>query len=153
MNRIAKIALRALANGLSLFKNHIVGLFKQQKWRDAFTVFINALQKGINRLFDADPNNDAQMNQIAVDIFSDPVFLSFQSAAFDGIVAKIDNQNIREALLGTEKLRSQLIQIFGDANPNNKEQVEAYLKEYLQSEDFMASVLNLLEAMAEFGKK
>lgn len=144
-----KWAIKLLLGALNIFTDIVMSKINVEWVKKSVGLTIKRLALFGEALTDADPNDKAQIEQIAKQTLLSPEFQELERSVVVELVSKIENQKLANMLLQTNDLRLQLFAVLGDDNKQNSEQLKAVLETFVKTEEFDSIVIGLAELLAD----
>lgn len=98
----------------------------------------------ITVLSDTDPDDEAQMLEVANKLFSDGPFRKGSRDILVSNIAKIPQENVKEATGNLVPVVYDIALILTDKNPKDGDQIKEKLKQFLTSEEGLETYVELL---------
>lgn len=127
---------------LDFLKKYAEDIQNEMIKRFLLSLFIPA-KRVVDALKDSDPNNEQQVLEIAKQ-YANTEFYTIADETTKELVKKVPQENIRLALSHLSIPTTNMIKIFSDDNPNNKEQLEQNWLQFVQDPTTHSIVANEL---------
>lgn len=144
-----KFVVKVLVAALDMFNTLVVSKIANESIKKSVELLIKRLRLFGEALTDANPDDKAQIEQIAKSTLLSPEFQELERQITADIAAKIKNEKLAQMLIQSDALRLRLFAVLGDNETNNADQIKKLFEDYLKSEEFDSMAISIAELLAE----
>ena len=135
-----KIFLKLLKYCLARFQNEILNNIHNTTATIVTQLIINRTSLITDALLDSNPDDNGQIKEILKQTLVSEQFIALEQEGIQKLSELIKDPNLVKVLVGTEKLRLEILKVLADDDTNNGVQIENILGDYTNSEEFVEYV-------------